>query len=429
MAQLWEFLFFRTPFFYLIQSVWRDEAFSFFMAKPNIFQIVINTANDFNPPLYYLLLHFWILPFGQNEIYLRILSFIPHILGSYLAYKLIGKIASKKDSFFAGLFYFFNPMLLLYAFEMRMYSLYAFLATLAVYFFYLKMWKKYLIAVVFGLYSHSFFLMLPFSLTVLGIIKKQKFSELSKTFKPVFFFIPWLGVLVWQFLRSKNSWLFPVDLQLIKSALGNLFSGYEGTPWYLWKYTAMLSLILLLFMLNGLKDKKLKADLFLFPVFFPLIFILTYSVLFRPLYVNRYLIFMTVFEIFAVTMGILVIKNKFLKNFSMAAWLLFVISFNFFIPRFHNKTDFKSTFGEINQKAIPSDFVYSRTPISFLEAVFYYRYPQQVFIFNPDNIQIPNYIGTNVVFPKAARSNFPLSPSKTFLLNDNASYELIINSE
>ena len=62
------FIFTKTPLFFLTQSFWRDEAFSYFMAKKNISEIIFLTAKDFNPPLYYSILHFWIKIFGGSEI-------------------------------------------------------------------------------------------------------------------------------------------------------------------------------------------------------------------------------------------------------------------------------------------------------------------------------------------------------------------------
>src|SRR3989338_2243139 len=117
-----EFFFFHTPVFYLIQSLWRDEAFSYFMALPSIGQIIVNTAADFNPPLYYIFLHLWIVFISSSDIGMRILSFIAHAFTVYFAF-LFGRVLfSRRVAFFVAVFIFFNPMLLYYAFEIRMYS-------------------------------------------------------------------------------------------------------------------------------------------------------------------------------------------------------------------------------------------------------------------------------------------------------------------
>ena len=52
-----EYFFSHTPFLYFVQSFWRDEAFSVLLAMKSVPNLLYNTAQDYNPPLYYLLLH------------------------------------------------------------------------------------------------------------------------------------------------------------------------------------------------------------------------------------------------------------------------------------------------------------------------------------------------------------------------------------
>ena len=433
MVSLWNlvsacinFLIYHTPIFYLTQSVWRDEAFSYFMARPNVWRIIINTANDFNPPLYYLLLHLWIYLAGQSDILLRLLSFLFHLTGTYFAFLLSRHLTSKKQPYYLAFFYLFNPMLIYYAFEMRMYSLYALMATAAIYYFYIKNWKGYIIASILGLYSHSFFILVILSLVVYNFFHIKTRRYLLKTLSPILFFLPWIPILAVQFIKSKESWLYPVDLQLIKSVLGNLFTAYEGTPGSLWQYTFLLSLAILFFLILGVMNKKLKGDIFIYPIVIPLLIVLSYSVGKRPIYVNRYMIFVTVFEVIAVFIGIISIKNKTVRKSVAFVWMLLIILFNIYITPFRKKTDFKTIFNEINYIANENDEVYALTPIGFLESAYYYKYPNKTFVYNPQNIHIPNYIGVNVVFPNISKTDFPLPPSRVFMVKDDASFELLI---
>lgn len=424
------YLFFHTPIFYLIQSVWRDEAFSYFMAKPPILEVIKNTANDFNPPLYYLLLHFWMQIVGHWDEGLRILSFLPHVGTVYIAYLLYSKITGRRFAFFAALFTFFNPMLLYYAFEMRMYSYYAFFALASFYFIYQKRWGWYLVSSILGLYTHSFFpLIIASYLSCLWLTKQNSRKNVVNLLKPLLFYLPWLPIIINQFVHSQNSWIYPVDKQLVISVLGNLFVNYEGTPGFLWPWTALLSIIIMAFLLMALinKNSKKYALWTSLTVFLPLLLILGYSIVKRPIYVNRYLIFITVFEVIGITSGIWSIKNKIVRATAASLWLTLVILINLVGVPYRQKTDFKSTFAEINQVSKTNDYVYAKTPIGFLESVYYYRYPTRVFVYNPDNITIPYYIGISVVFPNASKPTFPPAPSKTYLVGDDASYEIYIN--
>lgn len=112
---------------------------------------------------------------------------------------------------------------------------------------------------------------------------------------------------------------------------------------------------------------------------------------------------------------------------SIVFWLFFVIAVNIFAPPYHKKTDFKETFAEINKLAKHDDFVYSKTPIGFLESAYYFNSKNKVFVYNPKGIAIPGFIGVTVVFPDISRSTFPSAPSKTYLVADDAGFELIIN--
>jgi len=234
-------------------------------------------------------------------------------------------------------------------------------------------------------------------------------------------------IVIKQFIKSRDSWLFPVDFQLIKSVLGNLFTNYEGTPGNWWSITFILSLLIVFFMILSLRKRRKLAISILFPIFLSLTPILIYSVAVKPVYVNRYLIFITVFEILSISLGIYNILNHRVRLAVSILWLFSAIIFNIQISPFHKKTDFKSLFNEINNHATTKDFVFTRTPIAYLESAYYYKYPLNTFIYNPNNISIPNYIGVTLIFPDVSRINY-YSNARNFLVNDDATYQLIINN-
>lgn len=428
LANLLALINYHSPLFYLTQSIWRDEGFSFFMARPNLIQIIINTVNDFNPPLYYLTMHIFMRIFGETDIALRMLSFVFHLMTVYCSFLLAKKIFDKKFAYFVASFTFLNPFLLYYAFEIRMYSMFAFFTMASLYFFISKRWRPYILVTTLGIYTHSFF--------VFVIISEMAYLYLSKQFtkkyilqilKPVLLFIPWMPVLIWQFGQAKKTWIFPVDGQLIKSALGNLFINYDGTPGGLWGVTAIISLIILVFILISIKRNK-KNILFAVLILLPLVVVLFYSVLRQPIYVNRYVIFVTVGEILTISGAIFSIRNKSLRNLLMGLWLVFVLIINIITPQFHKKVDFRSTIVEIAKLAKPTDYVYSQTPLSYFESAFYYPNKEKVFIYNPQNIAVPNYIGTAVIAKNKSVIDFPQFPSRTFLIHDDGSFEMVIKT-
>ena len=114
----------------LHQSLWRDEAFSLLVAAKSPLEILGLTLKDTNPPLYFLILHYWIQAFGNSEPVARSLSFLFHILLSIVVWLAAHHLTkSKTVSVLAMLAAFLNPFLLQYAFEIKHYSLFALLTT------------------------------------------------------------------------------------------------------------------------------------------------------------------------------------------------------------------------------------------------------------------------------------------------------------
>ena len=58
------------------RSIAYDDAFSIFLSQQNFPNIIAGTAADTMPPLYYFLLHGWILIGGDGLAWMRILSVI-----------------------------------------------------------------------------------------------------------------------------------------------------------------------------------------------------------------------------------------------------------------------------------------------------------------------------------------------------------------
>lgn len=131
----------------LNQSLWRDEAFSALISLKNPLEIISLSMRDTTPPLYYLLLHYWILMFGTSEVSLRSLSFLFHLLLVLIVFFITKKlIKSRFVQFIIAFSTLLNPFLLQYAFEARPYSLLAFLSVLSIY---LAISKKYILSSVF----------------------------------------------------------------------------------------------------------------------------------------------------------------------------------------------------------------------------------------------------------------------------------------
>ena len=178
------FLFTQSPLAFLIQSFWRDEAFSYFLAKKNIFEIIGLSASDFNPPLYYIIMHYWQKIFGPSEISLRGFSFIFFWATLYIIFLFLQEIfrLNFRKSILYLLLFLINPFLNYYAFEARNYTLLAFFATLSYFALAKKNYRLYIWSTVLGLYTHYFMLFVVFSqITYNYLINKKGWKNFQTT--------------------------------------------------------------------------------------------------------------------------------------------------------------------------------------------------------------------------------------------------------
>src|SRR4051794_17152467 len=123
----------RSRAFHL--AYWIDEGLSIGIAKHSFFDIPSVLRQDGSPPLYYLLLHFWIGLFGTKEVATHALSLVFSTLtipvGVWAGWSLFGRWAGITT----GVLCAANPYLTTYAQETRQYSLVVLLSLLATTFF------------------------------------------------------------------------------------------------------------------------------------------------------------------------------------------------------------------------------------------------------------------------------------------------------
>jgi 4-amino-4-deoxy-L-arabinose transferase-like glycosyltransferase len=118
------------------QSFWLDEAIGAIVVKTFSFREILLKfpLTDNHPPIYYLILKGWSLIFGYSEMSLRMPSVIFGVATVYLVYKL-AKEFTKINPLIPTLLLATSPLHIYYSQEARMYSLAAFLASGAIYFF------------------------------------------------------------------------------------------------------------------------------------------------------------------------------------------------------------------------------------------------------------------------------------------------------
>lgn len=410
----------KIPFVYLTQSLWRDEAFSYVMARSRVFDVIIFTSRDFNPPLYYIFLHFWLKFFGGTEISMRSLSFLFHLLTSYVIYKFVEKLFSRRLGFFAFLLTLLNPMLLYYAFEARMYSMLAFFSAVSMYFFYFKKWGLWFLVSICGIYTHLFFWLTIIVQVIFSIKIKSLKSFLLKFIFLLVSFFPWVPSLVNQLFRGSQSfWVNKIDLQLVMSSVGNIFSSYEGTPGGLWTWTALLSLLLVLLCLfNYFKKRDHFTILAIIWLFLPLSLVLFVS-FWKPIFVNRYLIFLVIPMIFTIVEFMDYFKKYRLVLFGLFLGLeLFINS----LGHYYLKTDIRESVRKALMRMGRDDILVSRTPLTYFEANYYSNF--KAYLYSPTN-NIPSFLGAVLIDKNKILPDLKIFQGEVYLINDDGAVDII----
>ncbi len=121
----------------LNQSLWLDETIVAKVVKTIPFHLIPFqfSPGDFHPPLYYLVISLWTRVFGTSEIALRLPSIIFSLLTGWFVYKIGLLLKNKQTALWATVFFLFNPLIIYYSQEARMYMMATMFLTIALYYF------------------------------------------------------------------------------------------------------------------------------------------------------------------------------------------------------------------------------------------------------------------------------------------------------
>ncbi len=144
-------------------SIWHDEGFTMMLVRMPVAQIIARTARDVHPPLYYLLLHYWIGVFGASETAARSLSALFLLAAVPLSYALVRRLWTESAARLAALFVAAGPFMIRYSQEARMYAMVAFLLLLATYLLLVALernrwflWALYGLVMAAAFYTHYY---------------------------------------------------------------------------------------------------------------------------------------------------------------------------------------------------------------------------------------------------------------------------------
>ncbi len=296
-------------------DVWFDEAYTYGMLRNGFFDICRITAADVHPPLYYILLKLFTMPFPDAFLASKIFSLIPLLIIMLIGGIQLEKLFDKKVSLcYMGMFLLF-PFIMPYAVEVRMYSLaamFTFITSIYAYKSYFGGSRKDLIIMTLAgaaaAYTHYFALVVVcviYLILLIAIWRYQRDGMLKKWIlcaaASVVLYLPWMGCFISQlaFKVQNEYWIDPININTIIGYISDVFE--VGNAGFLMYFMEMLFLMLLLNVIFSQKGKTRTTALLSVAVWAGTIFLgVLVSIAVRPIFVIRYIVpAMPLFMVFA----------------------------------------------------------------------------------------------------------------------------------
>ncbi|MFT4543652.1 MAG: mannosyltransferase [Bacteroidia bacterium] len=286
-----------------------DEPFSIFVAHFDLSEIIVYLSTGNNPPLFEVLLHFYIRVFGDSDFTLRL---FPAILSSLTVGPifLIGrKFFNGRVALIASVLFIFSIYQIRFAHEVRVYSFFSFITAWTIYSFLstldrpksIKLWAILVLCNLVLIYSHftAFYILL--TELVCGILFLPKthwkflFGSLALT---GVLFAPYLLVFIGRLgeVSSAGTWVTPPGLGELYGSI-NLMLNHRLTT-----LTVITSVVLGLALSRKtsllerakelLKQRKMLALFVWFILPYSLMFLC--STFFVPMFIDRYILYTSI---------------------------------------------------------------------------------------------------------------------------------------
>lgn len=274
-----------------------DEPFSVSQAGNSVREIISNLRKGNNPPLYEILLHYWILLFGNSVFSVRFLSVLSGSLLSIVWYHIIKQKTNTVFGLIGFVLILFSNANTAFSHEARVYEIWALITSLS--FFFADKWlnakesSKYLVVFVLStsilLYLHYLSLFILLSLFIYLLSSGLNIRYLIIAFCLIFLLdIPVFIILFDRFTSGAASELW-TQIPSVKHLYGNL-NPFFNHPLaaYLLYITLVLVLVLIYIRYNSLfisLIKSLSPFILAFTVPYTLQFLISFKI---PVFIPRY---------------------------------------------------------------------------------------------------------------------------------------------
>lgn len=375
-------------------SLWYDECFSIDWANDSIPDIIKFSLKDINPPLYLIILHYWMNLFGESEIALRSLSSFGASVGCAVMFLYALRFFNWQTAIFATLLFFSSNELYYYSQEGRTYGL-VIMFTMLSNFAYMSLIKNpnYKNALLLGLFNSIIFylhtlasfvfigqiLLIPFLTFNRSLLTKehnQEKSFLGFKLKHIIYyvlswvlfillFLPWKDRLI-ELLTKKQTVVWSSKPTLIE--FKNCLFDFHNSEILFYVYLSVLVVLFaVIIFLKKYRDESFNYKLILVPLIVgPFLLWLNYilAVTITPIFVKRYVLFTILGFILLYAYSFSLLKINF--KYKMIGFLVLIIfSFiNLKIPRV-SAWDFREGVALIMKEKTSTSYITTDIPMMF----------------------------------------------------------------
>lgn len=368
-------------------SIGGDEPFSIFHAQLSIPAILDMLQGENNPPLHFLLLHYWINVFGIDAFSVRFPSVLCSSLTAVVLFQMGKSFWNYRTGLLVALLFTFSNYQMVFAHEARVYALFALLTAVSMFYF-LKItkghsnWKTYLFLLIANtllLYAHYFgFWVVFIQFGSLLLLNDKRFlirKHLIYLGVQGLCYLPMVVIFVQRLQESttKGTWVRPPDGP---DALYNMLRLFSNAP----VVTVVALVIILLAVVKGIRQKayqQLPAHTFITILWFAIPFLGMFLLSFKvPMFVDRYLIFVSLgyYLVLAIASLYLLEQSRFKYIVPAILVIMFAVSFQ---PDMDNKRQVKQTVEKLKELK-QNDVKVLVSPVFFKYDLAYY-YDLEIF--------------------------------------------------
>lgn len=388
------------------RSLQYDDTFSIFLSERSISEILRGTAADTMPPLYYLILHFWI-GVSREVWFVRLLSVLLTLLAICLLYRLGERWLGREAAGWAALLAACSPLLIYHGQDVRMYALLV-AGQLGYLWFFTQIWFSsgrgassrwnwpgIILCGAASMYTHN---IAVFALAVpnLFLLVRREWRLLGRLFAAQFgiglLALPWLFMIPGQIAKVQKAWTLPPPgvVEILQAIV--MFTANLPLPVPLLALALLFSLQILVILVIELRrswkeapDRRPAIMFLLILLLLPpgLLFAASYAM--KPVFVPRaFLVASLAYDLLA---GFIIARtwSRGIGKLLMAAFLAAaVISLpSFYLYQQFPRSPYRQAVTYLQGIFSPGDRVIHETKLSFFPSHYYAPQLPQVFLADP----------------------------------------------